>query len=766
MLDIALTWSHGATLLTVGQSVRLAPRQLLDSLFPRGERSKCSIMQTTPSLFMRWTCDEIAERVLSPASSLRILALGGEAFPAIDTIEQWQNWNDGHRKRIFNLYGLTEMSCWASAYEVTSDDVNLKRPTPVGKPLDDLTRFELKSDGELLLKTNIRKCFQSVISDADVLNHCTEFTLHTGDLFDKRADNELIYKCRTNAVVKVFGRKVDLSHVERIAGTVEGVCQACAVHEMRRHIVVIFVVANDPAETEEIENGIKNALRAKGVDVICEVVGIERMPLSAHGKISKSKLLEFFHSRLAIGEGSASSSNAFLRLLNESLGSSVTRAEIGEIERSAKRLKTSIDSSFLALGGTSLKAMHILNELEERFCTQFPSLLTLMLDEAVSIGEIVDELEKSQNRPSENCSSNIVIEKAAADHREIWSIDMKKCIDATASILHSSETTIVSVGSHSKLLYNVRASDGVLISSIELPSRIESQVSQFDEVRAMVGCYDGFLYCFNIFTGEICWKFNSRGMIKCKVLKVNELAIFGNYSEGDNLWCISAAGGVLHWSKRIGSKSIYSNPIRLNENGTDFIVCTLDGIASRLDAIDGSVKWTIVIGVPIFSTPLLINTQKKDFIILAAVNGRISCWDGEKNPIWSHEIDGNLFSSFDRCVNSEQKTVFDVIFGSHNHHLYCLVFDTETEMCSERWKCKTAAPIRATPRFHEFRNEKCILCCATNGDVNIVSCNSGMVCGRFTIDGEIFSTPAIDGDLAFIGSRNNSLYCFDLNEIF
>lgn len=764
MIDIAIALSHGATLLTVGQSVRLAPHQLLNLLFPsegsKPKHSKCSIMQTTPSLFMRWTSKEIAERVLCPATSLRVLALGGEAFPSIATIERWQDWNGLQLKRIFNLYGLTEMSCWASAYEVTSDDIISKRPIPIGKPLDNSTRFELTSDGELVLKTNIRKCYQSSISDAEVLNHSMELSIHTGDLFIKRNDNELIFKGRTNAVVKVFGRKVDLSNLEAIAESVENVSQVSAIYDSERHIVIICVVADVAVETEEIENKIQNALQSENVDVVCEIFRVERMPLSAHGKISKSKLLHTFNSKSVSDETTISHSDVFLHLLNKSLGATVSRVHIESDERSSKRLKAAICSSFHALGGTSLKAMHLLNAMEQRFQTQFPRLLSLMLNEAVSIAEIVEDLEKSSNSLIENIPSSAAMDELNAETRELWSVDLKKCIDATPSILHTNGTTIVSVGSHSKLLYNVRASDGVLISSIELPDRIESQVTQYNDTYAMVGCYDGYLYCFDVVTGQICWKFYSGGMIKCKVLIISELAIFGNYSEGDNLWCVNGADGTLRWSKRIGTKSIYSNPIQVS--GTDFIVCTLNGSISRLDATEGIIKWTIETEVPIFSTPLLVNAPKKDFIISAAVNGSIGCWDGEKNLTWSHEIDGNIFSSFDCSANDEQKTVVDVIFGSHNHHLYCLAFDTETEMCSERWKRQTAAPIRATSCFFEFQKEKYILCCSTNGDVNVFGRKRGTICRRFSVGGEIYSTPAIEGKYAFIGSRNNFMYCFDL----
>lgn len=770
MLDIALALSNGATLLTVGQVVRLAPEQLLNVLFPSSSylmphHLKCSIMQTTPSLLMRWTSQEIAERVLSSTSSLRILALGGEAFPPIDTVAQWQNWNCRYPKRLFNLYGLSEMSCWATAYEISSDDVISKREIAIGEPLDELTRFGLTSDGELLLKTNVRKCFQSVISDEEVLNHDEEFTLRTGDVFYKRNDDQLVFKGRINGVVKVFGRKVDLNYLETISSSVDNVRQSCAVYETARHIIIIFVVAN-VKETEPVKRRIKRALLAKNVDVACEIYCIGQMPLSSHGKISKSMLLQNFNSQIVPDKSSETCSEMFLRLLNDTLCASVTHTTQEKDGISAKRSRTSIDSSFLTLGGTSLKAMHILNEMEQQFrVLAFPHLLPMMLDDTVSIGAIIEDLEKSEEHPKEVVPfpSNAVINQETINRKEVWSIDMKKCIDATPSLLSLDQTKIISVGSHSKLLYNVRAIDGFLISSIELPDRIESQVTQFGTKHAMVGCYDGYLYCFDIATGEVKWKFDSGGMIKSKVLLINDLAIFGNYSDANNLWCVNAVSGTLCWSKRLGTKSIYSSAVRVRGCETDFIICTLDGMMSRLDAIDGTIKWTSEIGIPFFSTPLIVKSPQRDFIISAAVNGCIECCDGARNRIWSHRIHGNVFTSFDCCVNSEQKTVVDVIFGSHNHHLYCLAFDMQADVCSQRWKCKTMAPIRATPCFLQFRNEKFILCCSTNGDVNIICRLSGVIRQRFNVDGEIFSTPTIDENFVFIGSRNNRLYCFDLN---
>jgi phenylacetate-coenzyme A ligase PaaK-like adenylate-forming protein len=52
---------------------------------------------------------------------LKTLILGGEQFPHLSnsTIQQLIKQN----KRVINIYGLTEMSCWASFYIFNENDL-------------------------------------------------------------------------------------------------------------------------------------------------------------------------------------------------------------------------------------------------------------------------------------------------------------------------------------------------------------------------------------------------------------------------------------------------------------------------------------------------------------------------------------------------------------------------------------------------------------------------------------------------------------------
>lgn len=122
---------------------------------------------------------------------------------------------------------------------------------------------------------------------------------------------------------------------------------------------------------------------------------------------------------------------------------------------------------------------------------------------------------------------------------------MDKCVDASPTIFSCDMNSVLSIGSHSHRIINVRITDGSIQSELRLPDRVESQVTQYKKNYGFVGCYDGFLYCFDIIDGSIKWQFNSSGMIKCRPIPdANDHVIFGNYCQHHNLWCVD--GQVFH----------------------------------------------------------------------------------------------------------------------------------------------------------------------------------------------------------------------------
>ena len=68
-------------------------------------------------------------QVFTPSSNLRVMALGGEPFPRKTTFERWVE-HAPSTLRVFNIYGITEVSAWASIYEIGNIHNALCRPPP------------------------------------------------------------------------------------------------------------------------------------------------------------------------------------------------------------------------------------------------------------------------------------------------------------------------------------------------------------------------------------------------------------------------------------------------------------------------------------------------------------------------------------------------------------------------------------------------------------------------------------------------------------
>ena len=82
----------------------------------------CLHFQATPTLLRRFGSELIKSTVLSAHTSLRVLALGGEAFPSLTILKSWRG--KGNRTQIFNIYGITEVSSWATFYRIPEEILN------------------------------------------------------------------------------------------------------------------------------------------------------------------------------------------------------------------------------------------------------------------------------------------------------------------------------------------------------------------------------------------------------------------------------------------------------------------------------------------------------------------------------------------------------------------------------------------------------------------------------------------------------------------
>lgn len=77
--------------------------------------------QATPTLISNIGSAVLQQTLLSKNTSLRVLCFGGECCPSASTLKLWRQ--DGNDTKFINIYGVTEVSCWATWYCLTDDDL-------------------------------------------------------------------------------------------------------------------------------------------------------------------------------------------------------------------------------------------------------------------------------------------------------------------------------------------------------------------------------------------------------------------------------------------------------------------------------------------------------------------------------------------------------------------------------------------------------------------------------------------------------------------
>lgn len=679
--------------------------------------------------------------------------LGGEQFPSTKEVLSWQDWDGSSTKRVFNIYGTTEVSCWAMIHEVTRADLD-SGEVPLGELLEGTSHAfspDLNSNSgleELVLTSQKRVCFVDDKKWDQELDGDHYFAQHTGDLV-RRNNNKVYFYGRINDIIKKHGERVNLNTIEITASEI---IQAVACIYMKKKIV-LFVKTDDDHQVQVLTSFLK--VKLKPSEVPDEIRRISFFPLSENGKVSKQQLKEIYKDLLKEDrerrlEAEESFLEAINQILNLKLGKTPSQ---NSDEPDGKRMRTDMDLTFKALGGTSFDALRISMKLEDQ--TGFSNgLLPKLLGEQHSIRDICHYLKDLKLTNGHQVESQRVISTRITSE-VVVRFNLEKCVDSSPALIQIGNQSFVTVGSHSHKLITINATDLTTVSKAELADRVECEVAEMGQ-SALVGCYDGNLYSFDLLAGTINWKFDSKGMIKSKPLVVGELAIFGNYNYESNLWCLqrNESGEMkLKWKRMVGSRGILSSPMLVSNSSA--LICTLGGICELVDLEDGAAIWSKTFESPIFSSPLKV-PGREEFLV-AEVSKIVHCIDFSGNSVWNFKADGHIFSSF--LFHQETEDEVKILFGCHDKKLRCLKYSFASRSAALEFSVELQSQIYGTPRLTSVNSEHFVISCTTNGFVNFVKLSNGEIEHSHKLPGEIFSTPVTKDRLLFVGCRDNFLYC-------
>ncbi|MEM8686741.1 MAG: amino acid adenylation domain-containing protein [Pseudomonadota bacterium] len=294
LLDLFLTFRAGGTLVLASAGEARDGRRLKDRI----EAARPSLLQATPAtwrllLAAGWQGDE----------ALTLLT-GAEAISPRMAREL-----KARAKSVWNLYGPTETTLWATAGEITDDDVQCGT-IPIGRALahfETLILDEARNPvntgevGELwLLGPTLSRGYvaQPALTAARFVQLPQGTAYRTGDRVAVRPDGQLSFHGRIDNQIKLNSVRIEPAEVEAVLVRHRGVREAIVAarglkgDEEAKRLVAYIVPAAQASDRDGLVPALQQLAKAHLPAAMCpaQYVEVSDLPLTPSGKIDRNGL--------------------------------------------------------------------------------------------------------------------------------------------------------------------------------------------------------------------------------------------------------------------------------------------------------------------------------------------------------------------------------------------------------------------------------------------------------------------------------------------
>ncbi|XP_008280210.1 beta-alanine-activating enzyme [Stegastes partitus] len=727
VVDIFLALSSGARLLIVPAVIKKIPNRLAKLLF---KDHKTTVLQVTPTLLLRFGHRILKQDVFSSGSSLRVLALGGEACPSPALLRSWRH--EDNKTHIYNIYGITEVSCWACCYKIPESLLQSNNHSvcsvPLGAPLMD-TVVEVRDEhgcrvtegeGQVFIGGKDRVC---LLDDEDAVVAGTMRA--TGDWVTVK-DAQLYYQGRKDRMIKRNGKRVNLHSLQQLMLSLPQV-EACAVGLHEGFRLLAFIVASTSGdqsaastpssvqqraeqtpsalaehqeklpssaehhlvETVDTDGDLKRfilsqlSLLLPPHSVPDTLVLVPALSLTSHGKVDMEVLMRIYERQkqpLESSWGDVSKLKDSLQALWQDtlgLGSDATVDE---------------ESNFLFSGGDSLKALRLCEDILSAVGVTSPELLEVILD-----GTFTDVL-----RHVAKLTPMLPLESIPSPPPEA-----KKRLTDSPSVVPAKK----------------QRKDSPAVERLQVEKRAFKVVRRAGEMIEL----------------------NFRQTEANKYLPSDKL--------GENNSSMKRLSLSLSWSSDTG-RCVDASPVLLVEDGTDQSSKTTVFIGSHshrmqaLDLVTGSLLWERVLGDRIEASAAV--SRCGTLVIVGCYDGCVHflcCKSGKTR--WTFET-GDAVKS---CPAVDPLTGL-VIVGSHDGHVYAL--NPQVRRCV--WKCHCGGgAVFSSPHLHSSHRR--LYVSSLGGRLLCLDPDSGDVLWSYCRDVPFFSSPNSCSAHVVIGSVDGNICC-------
>ncbi|XP_062431596.1 beta-alanine-activating enzyme isoform X4 [Rhea pennata] len=761
VVELFTALTSGASLLIVPNTIKMMPVKLSAALF---HQHHVTVLQTTPTLLRRFGAHIIKSTVLSSNTSLRVLALGGEAFPVLNLLKSWKH--KENKTSIFNLYGITEVSSWATCYkipeEVFSADFRSDFPVPLGSPLlgtavevrDASGSAVVEGEGQIFIGGEERICFLD-----DEITVPLGTMRETGD-FVRVQDTKMVFLGRKDNQIKRHGKRFNIEYLQQ---SVLGLLEDST--EISKDSVFLFSGGDSLKALrfyEEIE-----ILVGRAVPGLLEVIlscSIEEVYTHIRKTLfpSEDQLMTCDNTiKRKLSEDSGEEScGKYVKLKSERYFE-VASGLISFIAVSRGNRLFSMNSSKSFMQPNDM--VQIGTELR-----QLPSFLHFLSPNARKSQEQEYEMEKSRSLAVIDKANITDTSATQPNYAECnpgtmarltlcirWKSNTRRCVDASPLVVipfTDEVSASVYVGSHSHTVQAIDLDLGEIKWERNLGDRIESSacVSKCGNF-IVVGCYDGLIYVLGSSDGKIHWTFVTEDAVKSSAVVDPSTGIVYVGSHDQHVYALDIYKKTCMWKIHCEGGAVFSSPC-LSFSPHHLYVATLGGLLLAVNPATGNKTWKSSLGKPLFSSP---HCNEK-YVYVGCVDGNLYCFTHSGEKVWQFSTNGPVFSS--PCISSLTKQ--EIFFGSHDCFIYCCNMEGNL-----LWKFEATSSVYGTPfvfQIDDLKNKILLAAVSTDGKVWILNAKSGTAEGVDKLPGEIFSSPVVWGTKLVVGCRNDYVYCLDL----
>ncbi|KAK2863883.1 hypothetical protein Q7C36_003037 [Tachysurus vachellii] len=817
-VEMFLALASGACLLMVPSVVRRMPARLANVLF---RRNATTVLQATPTLMRRFGGRVLQEEILSAGSSLRVLALGGEVCPSLFLLNSWRQ--AGNKTHIYNLYGTTEVSCWACYYKLP-DDLTVSsnhmdsESVPLGEALmdtavevrDENGRLVTEGEGQVFIGGQERVC---LLDDETA----TEGVMRaTGDWVMVQ-NSHLYYLGRKDRLVKRHGQML---HLDALQQAMESLPQVEAgvvgLHKSSR--LVAFVVpkidtrtmSSEQSSNQEqhthsftkdnenlrVEMEVRRGLsqHVPNHSIPDTVLLIPALPLTNHGKVAMEKLMRMYERQKEVnGKHNRTRDMETMRerlqaLWKECLG----LCDDGVVTD---------DAHFMLSGGDSLQALRLLDCITVSMETSSVGLLEVILDGSFSdvlkhiTAKHQNPMKTSGKRLSED-SVSVVLNKRRFHTEAETNFDPQGILPPEKSS-ESSEKRFVVVRRAGVVVFwdyfpnrNSKGPSGSMDRiqeeypsaelsplSINKSSRIATNSSSVRSTDIYVPSWDGQSSGVTSQAGinkdiqilglRVCWSSDTGRCVDASpaLLVGPERATVFIGSHSHRLQALDLSSGAVMWERVLGDR--LESSAAVSKCGTLVALGCYDGQVYFLSTDTGETRWVFKTGDAVKSSPAV--DPHTGLIIIGSHDGHVYALEPlMKQCVWKHYCGGGaVFSS--PCVHSSPRRLYSATLRGQ---LHCLNPDSGTVL----WTYSTDVPFFSSPSCYD----SCVCVGSVNGRIIALS-HDGNVLWDFLTDGPVFSSPCLTSlpplinqriddvcttlspscSAVFCGSHDSSVYCID-----